>query len=299
MERAEASGATNAPTTAAPRPAAIAGGVPISRDDLWPLLAERAGREVLEEVVLDERLRKLCDQQAITITDADRENEKRTLLATMSRRSGLTPDEAEKSLLDIRRGRGLGPDGFTRLLDRNAKLRRLSAPEVRVTPEEIAQGVERRFGIRYAARVILVKSEQDAATARAALEQAPDLGAKFSRIAREKSIDASAASGGVLPDVSASDAAYPREIRTALRSLTPGQVSAVLAVDTGFAIVLLDEIIPARADPSDSDREQVAADLRVNAERAAMEQLARRLVQESGVTAMDTSLRWSWETATR
>ena len=69
------------------------------------------------------------------------------------------------------------------------------------------------------------------ARARAELEQ----GADFAVLAREKSVDATSLDGGLLGTLDPST--LREEIRNALRGLTPGQISPVFRLPSGFAIV--------------------------------------------------------------
>jgi hypothetical protein len=82
-------------------------------------------------------------------------------------------------------------------------------------------------------RILVVDSASEAATLRQQLEA----GADFAVLAREKSIDATSADGGLLGAVD--PAALRMEIREALHGLTPGQVSPVFRLPSGYAVVKL------------------------------------------------------------
>lgn len=279
----------------AERPAAIIGNRAVSRDELWPMLAERAGREVLEDIAVDQQLRARLTREGMSISDADIERERRTLIDFMSRRAGIAARSAEETLVAIRRERGLGDARFRALLERNAMLRALVKPQIVISNTEVDQALDIRFGPRYAVRVILVPTESQAAALRSQLAASPNRITDFSREAMRASIDPSAPAGGTLPPLSLSDPTYPAEIRNTLRQMNPGDLSPVIAVDRGFAFIILDRIEPAAATPTPADREAADRDATLNAERAAMERLAAQLLAESGVTALDPALRSSWE----
>jgi hypothetical protein len=279
----------------AERPAAIIGNRAVGRDELWPAIAERAGREVLEELAIDQQLRARLTREGLSISDADVERERQTLIEFMSRRAGIGTRSAEETLIAIRRERGLGDTRFRALLERNAMLRALVKPQTVVGNSEIDQALDIRFGQRYAARVILVKSESEAANLRSQLSASTDRMSEFSRAAMRSSIDPSGPAGGTLPPIALSDPTYPSEIRNALRQMNPGDLSPVIAVDRGFAFVILDRVEPAAGAPTTADRDAAERDATLNAERAAMERLATQLLAESGVTALDPALRWGWE----
>ncbi len=80
-------------------------------------------------------------------------------------------------------------------------------------------------------RIIVVNSAAEAAAVRQELEN----GADFAVLAREKSVDATAADGGLLGAVD--PASLRQEIRAAIHHLAPGQLSPVFRLPSGFAIV--------------------------------------------------------------
>src|SRR5215471_17966095 len=82
-------------------------------------------------------------------------------------------------------------------------------------------------------RILVLNSADEAARIRAELEK----GADFAVLAREKSVDATSVDGGMLGKVDPSG--LREEIRTAVRGLTPGQISPVFRIPSGFAVVKL------------------------------------------------------------
>lgn len=82
-------------------------------------------------------------------------------------------------------------------------------------------------------QVIVVDSEAKAQQVLARLQRGED----FAAVAREVSIDPHASEGGFLGDVD--PATLRPELREALRTLKPGQISAVAKVSTGFVILKL------------------------------------------------------------
>jgi tetratricopeptide (TPR) repeat protein len=85
--------------------------------------------------------------------------------------------------------------------------------------------------VRVPLRILVVQSETEAS----ALHQQLEHGADFAVLAREKSIDATSADGGLLGAVD--PAGLREEIRTAVHGLAPGQLSPVFRLPTGYAIV--------------------------------------------------------------
>jgi parvulin-like peptidyl-prolyl isomerase len=293
---------------AAERPVAVVGERTIGWSELAPLLAEAAGGQVLEEYALGTVLKEECLKRQIRIGDAETRAE-RTLLTEMLAKAARAPlTEGEGLLTRVRRTRGLGELRFKGLLERNAALRAMvragiGDAAITITQEDLDTAYDLKYGPRVRARLILVSTE--AAAKRAAARIAA--GESFAEVAGDVSLDPSASRGGAVDPFSLSDSTYPVAVRKALLVLKPGAVSEPLGVSwgggngapeqPGFAIVRLDENIPAAADAP--TKEAAAKDLeqevRTVRERAAMDTLARKLLRTTSVSAMDGSLNWAWE----
>ena len=282
-------------SAAAARPLAIIAGTPIDAARIAPLLYEASGRAVLEDIALDAALADRLRQANLTISPADIEFERQTLASSVAQSSTAS---ASSELIDrIRRDRGLGPRRFEALLARGASLRKLVAPGVTITEEQVSAALQVRYGERRLARIIVANARQDAAEIRQQLDgsQGPELAAKFTELAARRSVDPSNLRGGLLEPISTADSSYPQSIRANLAQLQPGVLSPIIALDSGYAILLLEAVIPADQPPSDA-RERARSEVTLRAQRVAMERLSRELLAASNVTAFDESLRWSWET---
>lgn len=273
-------------------PAAMVGGRGVSTGDLGAALLELGGKQALEELALDRALAQELDTKNLRISDEDLARERRLLEDELTAR-GVGEGAGTVGLVDrVRRSRGLGPARFAALLRRNAGLRMLVQESVFVVPEEIAVERAVRFGEKVRARVIVVESEQKAAAVRGrVLRETEGLVGRFAQEAFEQSTDASAGSGGLVRAFSAEDPAVPSVIRSAVRSMREGEVSPVLALDDGFALVLVEGRTPASAPASE---EGLEASVRRRKEREAMEALAGHLLGSQSVTVFDESLRWGW-----
>ena len=85
------------------------------------------------------------------------------------------------------------------------------------------------------------------------------------------------------------DPAFPESIRRALPALPPGQPSAAIAVESGYAVVIVDAVLaPSDTAPSDA---ALRRELTIRKTRLAMESLARELVARTEISALDASLR--------
>jgi hypothetical protein len=283
------------------RPAAIVNGQTLAWDELQPLLAEAAGGTVLQEVVLDRLLEPELRLRGLKVGPEAIARERELLLEAIVREARATPDDAERLLASVRRSRGLGDVRFARLLARNAELRALAGaldPPV-VEPEAIEREYLIRHGPRYSARVLVAATPREAGEIRARLLANPPvvggtLAAQFAEEAARHSIDPSAERGGIVDPISPADPSYPASIRAALERLAPGELSAVLAVDRGYALLLLEEQLAGDGLELAEVSTAIAEDLLRREERLAMDDVARRLLREANIAVMDRGLDWSW-----
>lgn len=275
--------------TNASTPATI-DGVPVSWDELLPILAETAGGAALEELAFDRLLEREADRVGIAITQSDTQRERALLAETIGQATGADSATIDRLLLDIRRARNLGPSRFAALLKRTAILRQLVADDIHITNAAVEQMHRIRHGVRFQARLITVNSEGAADIVRQRLLA----GEPFGEIAAEFSTDASAPRGGLIEAISPADPTYPSGLRAALRVLSPSETSPILALDSGYAIVRLD----ARIEPDGVSIEAVRDDLeravRLRQERLAMNTLGQRLLASADISVFDPRLAQSW-----
>ena len=278
---------------------ALAARAPVFWEDLQPALAEAAGAQALQELVIDRMLAAELRRLGLSVTPDEIARERNLVVEAISREAAATPDDTERLLVGVRRNRGLGPHRFERLLERTAKLRKLVAGEVEVTPDELRQAYEMRHGPRYRARAAVFATDRAAAEALEEVTGAPHelRGVRFAEIASRRSIDPSAQRGGLLEPISPADPVYPTAVRQTLPRMAVGDLSTVLGVDQGFAILLLEEILPGDQVSFEQAAPRLETDVRLRRERLLMDDLARRLIREANVSVLDRSLGWSWQNA--
>lgn len=195
------------------------------------------------------------------------------------------------------RSRGLGPERLSAFLHRNAGLRALVGEDFDADDAEVDLAVRVRAGPAVRARVLVVRTDREAAALRRDLAD-PDGRAdpvRFGVAATERSTHATGDRGGLVERLSPDDPGWPASVRDAARTLESGRLSEVLAVEGGYALLLVESSLPPLAQPDDEGRRAVRREIVEGKQRAAMEALARTLVSASRVTAFDASLRWAWE----
>ena len=283
------------------QPAAVVRGRPISWDTINPALRELAGNVVLTDAVLDVMLEAELERSGIAL-DADYASRERSgLVTSIAGAAGIAEERAEQLLTDLRVARGLGLTRFGALLRRNAMLRALARSRIEqsgslITDEDVRRRFDVVYGPKLLARIITVPTEREAVAVRAmVLEGDGAISDRFARAAVAHSTDGTGPRGGLLDPISPADPAYELNVRRVMAAMEPGELSQVVALEQGFAILVLEERLPAR----DADFKTVKGELReeldARQERLIMDRFARELLDEADVTIDDPSLKWAWD----
>lgn len=286
--RAEARSADRADRTVA----VLIEGEPVTWATLSPLLAEAAGGEIVDELALEHALRKTLKARGMTVGQTQIDAARDSWLALLED-SGVSA-EAET---EIRRRRGLGDDRFRRLLWRNAALRALVDPSALVVSEsEIGLARAIRTGRRYLVTGVITRDSSAALaiTDRIRSSLGSTGGSPAGRLwtaAQERDF------APFRSVVSPLDPAFPESIRRALPSIGVGSVSAPIALDRGFAVVVVDGVIegvvrtPGTLSVADESADaEIRRELTIRKTRVAMERLARSLIEATEVNTLDRSL---------
>lgn len=262
---------------------------------VFPSLGEAAGGEVLEEVILDHLLAERMTREGYTLSEEDIEREGELLRRSLARASGADPRQAGDLVNDLRSQRRLGPVRYRNLLRRNAMLRTLVRDSINIDEGQVELIYQVVHGPRVRARVIVVADEREAIALRRQLAVTPEPG-RFAELALQRSTDPSGALGGLLEELSTLDPAYPATVRGVLNELNEGEISDVVAIDNGYAVLLLEERIPPDGVRYESVRDELYGDVRLARERVEMDRYARNLLNNARITVFDDSISWSWQT---
>lgn len=276
--------------TEAVRGAALIGNESITWNELSAPLAEAAGGAVLEELCLDRLIAREMQFRGLQLEPGAIEREERLLVEALTTTAGLAPGQEAELLRQLRASRGLGEHRYAALLKRNAMLRRMVRDEVVVTPQDVSQAHEIRYGQRFQTRLILTRTEREAAAAADRLRA----GERFADVAFSASTDPSRLRGGFLGDISPADPSFALALRKAIVALPVGTPSGVIALDQGYAIVLVEQVHSASAIPLESVASELEREVRLVRERAAMDRLAGQLLRAADITVLDPALEWSW-----
>lgn len=273
------------------RPAAYLDGVAVSRDDLYQLMIEAQGGQVLTEIILDRAITRMLSEQGLTLTEADIQAERDQLLVSLS----SNPDEATRLMNAMREQRGLGDRRFESLLRRNAGLRILVRDQITLGDAAIQLAYDLRYSPKYRVRLMTANNVDTLSKAR----QRVVAGESFTDLVIELSTDSSAAQGGLLSPISTVDATYPKAVRDALPKLSADdrelRVSPVIALAEGYALLWLEDVIHQDAPPIQQVRAELERQVRIELERVRMQQLARVLVGQANVVVLDPALDKAWQ----
>jgi parvulin-like peptidyl-prolyl isomerase len=301
---------TNATNPSAPsRPAAIVDGTTIAWSTIDTSLRELGGDIALSDAVLDVLLQAEFDRLGLKLDVNYADEERDLLLASIRMGAEANEQQAQQLLDDLRRARGLGPHRFSALLRRNAMLRQLARVRIvesgaQITEDDVRRRFEIVYGPKVSARLLTVATQREASTLLAQIRtdaRQPDasLSDVFARAAVAHSTDSTGARGGLLEPISLADPSYESSIRRALAGMKPGELSGVVAFENGFAILLLEETLPATLpatnDTLDDTHAALRQQLEARQERLVMERFARELLDDANVTVFDPSLDWAWE----
>lgn len=282
--------AEQARATARERPAAIWNGTAVEWTDIRPLLAERSGAVVLEEYLLDRQVEMLLRERGITLEQTQVAAEEALLLETLDR----NPERARVLLVELRNTQGLGPERWSRLLRRNAGLRAVVQPEVRISQDAVSAAVDAAHGPKRRCRIMVVPDLRVAESAAARLAA----GESFADVAVELSTDRSAERGGLIPPVSRMDPSFPSSLRKALWELPQGGTSSPVLLESGVAIIRFERELPGDGTSPESARAEGELAVRRAQERLLMENTARAMLRDAAsVTIFDDALLDSWKRA--
>jgi parvulin-like peptidyl-prolyl isomerase len=245
-------------------------------------IVEAAGAVVLRDAVLDARLARRLAAEGRTVTAEMVERERELLLETL--------DADRERALDLLAGltarQGLGPVRFEALLRRNAGLRAIVAQSVQLDQAGLDSMYDLRHGPKRVARVAVLASLAEAERFRADLAAGGRAG-DFARLAVERSLDESAARGGLLAPIARRDPSYPETLRAAIYATAVGAVSEPALDGARFFVVeVLEERAGDGTDPT-AARAECERYLRLSRERLLMDALARELSSLEGVTVFD------------
>lgn len=201
----------------------------ITANDVYQLMLEQVGPQAVDQLIVNRLLDRKAEESNIEVTDDD-------LNAEVDKIKSSFPDEATfNQQLELS---GYTLDKLKKQLTPQVKLTKLVSPGIEVTEEEIKTYYDTNkasFGTQEQVKAshILVETREEAEEIVGLLEG----GADFATLAKERSKDGSAASGGDLGFFGRGQMVAPFE--EAAFALDIGKISGVVESEFGFHIILL------------------------------------------------------------
>lgn len=207
---------------------ATVNGTKITKDDLYNELVSVGGTATLDNMITMELIDQAAADAKVTITDEDVNAEIESLKTQFGGEEALNSALAQS---------GMTLDDLKKNTEIQVKIRKILEPQTKVTDEDISTYYEENkdtFATPEQVRAshILVETKEEAD----AIKKQLDEGADFATLAKEKSTDSSAASGGDLGFFGKGD--MVEEFEKAAFSMEINEISEPIKSDYGYHIIM-------------------------------------------------------------
>lgn len=278
---------------------ATVNGRPIARERMVDLLVRSRGAELLEQFIVLEAADGLAAQRGLTVTDAEVQAEyDRTLNEISSPATGSQPSmfdrpAAETILKSLLIQRGFSREEYMLGMRRNALLRRLASEEQVVTEAQVRAEFVRQYGPRVRVQVVKVPALSEAPRLK---EQLIAQGTAQSLMAQAPPAESPPLEAEPLAPFSVEDEDIPAIIRQTAFTLQPGQVSDVLRIENGYALLRVEERMAGQEGINfDAVRSDLEARIQERSTQRAMASMYERLFRESQLKIHDSTLKEVFE----
>ena len=285
----EATVPTTRDTTAQrpPQVMATVNGQPIYMDRLHRSLVQVHGLLIPEMLIHDLLIEQEAKRLGVSVSPEDVAAENDLALRNVFP-SGTSPDQRERLLDQVLRDRGLTRGLWEATVRRNALLRKMVAPEVKVTEAMVKAEFFRAYGAKVQVRQIRLPSVHEAQNILTLVEKGDD----FAKLARSYSTDTTTApNGGLLPAFTRQETSVPRAVRDVAFALKDGQVSSIVQVGSSFHVLKLVKRITPPQIKYESVRDQLTDQVRQRMIMGAQAQLMSELRRRGAVEYINPILR--------
>ena len=282
------------PAVRADEPVATVNGHPITQRSFYRALSDAYGVEILQQLIVLELARDEAARRGIRVSRADIQAEFERAVDRITREAGLEGAEATehnklKTLKTILAQRCVSMAEFRLSMERNAYLRKIVSPEIRITEATLREEFARTYGEKAHVRHIQIaagdrKRLNDVLTALASGESFESVARRYSQNPR------TAPRGGELEPFSFSDDRIDPALREAAFTLRPGEISPPIRAGQYFHILKLIERIAPSGVRFEDVRDEIEQRVRERAVGKRMEQLAVELFNKARIRILDRSL---------
>ena len=285
----EPTGPTTRNTTAQrpPQVMATVNGQPVYMDRLHRSLVQVHGLLIPEMLIHDLLIEQEAKRRGVSVSPEDVAAENDLSLRNVFP-PGTSPDRRERLLEQLLRDRGLTRELWEATVRRNALLRRMVAPGVKVTEAMVKEEFARAYGAKVEVRQIRLPSVQEAQKILTLVEKGDD----FAKLARDYSTDTTTApNGGLLPVFTRQETSVPRAVREVAFALKDGQVSSIVQVGSSFHVLKLVRRVTLPQVKYESVRDQLSDQVRQRMIMGAQAQLMSELRRRGAVEYINPILR--------
>lgn len=275
------------------RPVALVNGRPVDRAALVSHLIESRGLLLLQQMILLEAVAQETARRNVEVTDADIEQEYKITIDA-DRFNGkdkghLNDERREQMIQDWLRSRGLSRAELDLAMRRQAHLRKLCAPRVRITEEMLRREYDVRHGRRLEVRHLQLAAPRMWPPIESRLRQGED----FEKLVREFSQNTlTREKGGLMPPFGTKDdPTVPPIFAKVASELQVGDVSKPFDVEGSHHVIRLERIIEPDGADFEDVRPQLEAALRARLEANEMQRTGERLLMNCRIQIEDAVLR--------
>ncbi len=301
LPRASSENDIGAPPRSAKEPVAepavaVVNGRPIERREFVRLLIESRGLPLLQQMVLRDAARQEVERQGLTVGPAEIDREY-DLTLQADRYNGrdpeaLTPTRREQLIEEWTQTRGISRAELSIAMERQACLRVLAEPEVRIDDAMLRKEHARVHGERVEVRHIQLAALRVWDQVRQRLahgDRFEDLVADYSQngLSRERR--------GLLPVFSRDDTTVPAAFIEVAFRLEVGQVSNPIEAEGSYHVLKLERRIPADEISFEEAQASLRRNLHARLLGLAMEQVGQRLLLAARLKIEDPVLRRQYE----
>jgi parvulin-like peptidyl-prolyl isomerase len=239
----------------------------INRNSLAAECLQLHGTDELQELIGNTLIRIECEQQKITITAVEINDE----ILRQAQAVSITSDEL---LQTIEERRGMSPEQYRQdVVWRLVALKKLAGQRLVITDAELRKEYEKTYGPAVKVRQIVLASRAEAEAVLAAVRQNPET---FASVAKNLSIDpVTQPLGGILYPIRRHS--YNPEVENILFALKQGEISSVVDFPLGhFSIYKCEEHLQ----PHDVDLTAVRQQLRFQMQNIKLPQIANEVFRD-------------------
>ncbi|MHC4983356.1 MAG: peptidylprolyl isomerase [Planctomycetota bacterium] len=265
---------------------AYVNGKPVYMDALYRLLLKGPGSQFAIELVRHEMVRQAAQKNGISISKEEFDaGHERFLEAAFP---GLdSAADRELALNELLLRKQVSREQWDMSIRTAALLRRIVAPDIEVSDQELRD----EFGRQYGRRVVVSHIETaDLSEA----QKVKRLAAKedFAQLAATYSTNRSARSGGRLPPIGPKTEGVPPAIRQAALAMKKvGEISDPVQVGTTFHVLKLDQVIEPEKVKFEDVRDKLLADLKERRIRLFQRTMLVRLSRQAEVKYVNPVLK--------